>query len=126
MRLPRADASGAVWDVATGRAGGGAPPRLCGVPAPHKPYIGFRYASPLTEEAVRAMLADGVRRAVAFTQYPQYSCSTTGSSLNELARVLARLDPERQIQWSVLDRWATYPLLVTVSRQQALCRRRES
>ena len=36
------------------------------------------------------MAADGVERAVAFTQYPQFSCSTTGSSLNELWRAAER------------------------------------
>ncbi|KAJ7420093.1 hypothetical protein BTVI_22754 [Pitangus sulphuratus] len=45
--------------------------------APHKYYIGFRYVHPLTEEAIEQMEKDGIERAVAFTQYPQYSCSTT-------------------------------------------------
>lgn len=49
--------------------------------APHKFYIGFRYVQPLTEDAIKEMEKDGVERAVAFTQYPQYSCSTTGNSL---------------------------------------------
>lgn len=48
--------------------------------APHKFYIGFRYVNPLTENAIKQMEEDGVERAVAFTQYPQYSCSTTGDS----------------------------------------------
>ncbi|KAI9230090.1 MAG: hypothetical protein DHS80DRAFT_26719 [Piptocephalis tieghemiana] len=74
--------------------------------APHKVYIGMRYARPLTEDAVQAMIRDGVDRAVAFTQYPQYSCSTTGSSLNELRRQLETHDPARKIHWSILDRWA--------------------
>lgn len=55
--------------------------------APHKPYVMFRYAEPLTETCLDEMRRDGVKRAIAFTQYPQYSCSTTGSSLNELMRV---------------------------------------
>jgi ferrochelatase len=55
--------------------------------APHKPYVMFRYAEPLTETCLEEMRRDGVTRAIAFTQYPQYSCSTTGSSLNELMRV---------------------------------------
>lgn len=46
--------------------------------APHKYYIGFRYVHPLTEEAIEEMEKDGIERAIAFTQYPQYSCSTTG------------------------------------------------
>lgn len=55
------------------------------------------------------MKADGIKRAVVFTQYPQYSCSTTGSSLNELYRCLKQSDPENQIKWSVIDRWNTHP-----------------
>ena len=49
-------------------------------PAPHKFYIGFRYVHPLTEESIEEMEKDGIERAVAFTQYPQYSCSTTGNT----------------------------------------------
>jgi protoheme ferro-lyase len=54
--------------------------------APHKPYIAFRYAHPLTDEALDKMEADGVTRVVAFSQFPQWSCTTTGSSMNELWR----------------------------------------
>ncbi|BFZ54866.1 ferrochelatase hem15 [Savitreella phatthalungensis] len=74
---------------------------------PHKPYVAFRYAKPLSEDTIEQMLSDGVKRAVAFTQYPQYSCSTTGSSLNELRKQLKRLDPAESITWSVIDRWST-------------------
>ncbi|RKP27075.1 hypothetical protein SYNPS1DRAFT_13243 [Syncephalis pseudoplumigaleata] len=80
--------------------------------APHKVYLGFRYAAPLTEDALSTMLADGVTRAVAFTQYPQYSCSTTGSSLNELWRRVEEIDPKQRIQWSLIDRWGNHPGLV--------------
>ncbi|KAL1984702.1 hypothetical protein VTN96DRAFT_8735 [Rasamsonia emersonii] len=92
--------------------------------APHKPYVAFRYAAPLTEEMYAKLLEDGFGRgrggrAVAFTQYPQYSCSTTGSSLNELWKWRNRLegrraneDEEGTIQWSVIDRWPTHPGLV--------------
>ncbi|KAL2813314.1 hypothetical protein BDW59DRAFT_154884 [Aspergillus cavernicola] len=94
--------------------------------APHKPYVAFRYAAPLTEDVYAQLLADGFGkgkggRAVAFSQYPQYSCSTTGSSLNELWKWRTRLegkrangdvDPTGAIQWSVLDRWPTHPGLV--------------
>lgn len=90
--------------------------------APHKAYTAFRYAQPLTGVALDEMRADGVQRAVAFTQYPQYSCSTTGSSLNELYRELARRSkeggPEKDMSWSVIDRWPTHPGLVDVSVAQ--------
>ncbi|GAM87329.1 hypothetical protein ANO11243_053520 [Dothideomycetidae sp. 11243] len=94
--------------------------------APHKPYVAFRYAAPLTEEMYQRLFDDGFGkgrggRAVAFTQYPQYSCSTTGSSLNELWKWRQRLETKRAgedvepsgaIQWSVIDRWPTHPGLV--------------
>ena len=106
--------------------------------APHKPYVAFRYADPLTEEMYNRLLADGFGggkggRAVAFTQYPQYSCSTTGSSLNELWKWRNSLEGKNQlspsssplpstpstpsasdgsITWSVIDRWPTHPGLI--------------
>lgn len=82
--------------------------------APHKSYVAFRYVRPMTDEVVKRMKADGVKRAVAFTQYPQYSCSTTGSSLNELFRK----DQAREggdIEWSIIDRWGTHPGFIEVS-----------
>lgn len=88
--------------------------------APHKPYVAFRYADPLTEDVYQKMLDDGFGngkggRAVAFTQYPQYSCSTTGSSLNELWKWRHRLEgntreaaKDGSISWSVIDRWPAH------------------
>jgi ferrochelatase len=76
--------------------------------APHKHYIAFRYVEPYTSTALNEMKADGVERAIVFTQYPQYSCSTTGSSLNELHRGITELGMEK-IQWSIIDRWPTHP-----------------
>lgn len=83
--------------------------RLCPKTAPHKAYVAFRYARPSSDDALAQMKADGVQRAVAFTQYPQYSISTTGSSLNELWRAQHRSGLEGAFQWSVLDRWPTHP-----------------
>ena len=94
--------------------------------APHRPYVAFRYADPLTEEMYAKLLEDGFGggkggRAVAFTQYPQYSCSTTGSSLNELWKWRERLEgkratmgaePDGAIIWSVIDRWPVHSGLI--------------
>ena len=87
--------------------------RLSPETAPHKFYVAFRYITPSSEDALLAMQQDGVQRAVAFTQYPHWSCSTTGSSLNELWRAARRLGLERSFQWSVIDRWPTHPGFVT-------------
>ena len=95
--------------------------------APHKPYVAFRYANPLTEEMYQKLLDDGFGngrggRAIAFSQYPQYSCSTTGSSLNELWKWRKRLegkstDQKGLIQWSVIDRWPVHKGLIEAFAQ---------
>jgi ferrochelatase len=83
--------------------------RLSPETAPHQFYVAFRYARPKSEDALRAMHADGVERAVAFTQYPQFSCSTTGSSLNELWRAASRTGLRDAFRWSIIDRWPVHP-----------------
>ncbi|KAL8648640.1 MAG: hypothetical protein Q9226_005908 [Calogaya cf. arnoldii] len=96
----------------------------CPESAPHKPYVAFRYADPLTEEMYQRLLDDGFGtqgRAVAFTQYPQYSCSTTGSSLNELWKWRVRLEGKEPegggVRWSVIDRWPVHPGLIEAFAQ---------
>lgn len=80
--------------------------------APHKFYVAFRYINPFSEDALTKMKADGVKRAVAFTQYPQFSCATTGSSLNELWRAARRVDLDQEFKWSVIDRWFAHPKFI--------------
>ena len=76
--------------------------------APHGFYVAFRYVRPRSEDALQAMAEDGVQRAVAFTQYPQFSCSTTGSSLNELWRAADRTGLRDAFEWSIIDRWPVH------------------
>jgi len=91
--------------------------RLSPETAPHKHYVGFRYVHPLTEEAVEEMEADGIEHAVAFSQYPQYSCSTTGSSLNAIHRHYLSRGVPPSMRWSAIDRWPIDPLLVKTHAQ---------
>jgi len=89
--------------------------------APHKHYIGFRYVPTLTEDALEMMHMDGIERAVAFTQYPQYSCSTTGSSLNAIARHFKKHPAGAQsMDWSVIDRWPVHPRLIEAFGERTL------
>lgn len=71
---------------------------------------------------------DGVERVVAFSQYPQYSCATSGSSLNAIVRHYESEEktfngvesielPSVQNKspgpiWSFIDRWPVFPPLV--------------
>jgi ferrochelatase len=77
--------------------------------APHRFYVAFRYTHPFADDALLAMKADGITRAVAFTQYPQWSCSTTGSSLNDLWRAAERTGTKDAFEWSIIDRWGEHP-----------------
>jgi ferrochelatase len=51
-------------------------------------YIAMRYWHPLTDETVSQIQKDGIERLVVIPLYPHFSYTTTGSSLNELKRVL--------------------------------------
>ncbi|OQR90955.1 ferrochelatase, mitochondrial precursor [Achlya hypogyna] len=86
--------------------------------APHKHYAMFRYANPLTEAALKQMKDDGAERAIAFSQYPQWSCTTTGSSMNHLWRELKRLNMGETFQWSLIDRWNTHPGYIAALAQR--------
>ena len=98
---------------------------LCPESAPHKAYVGFRYAKPLADEALEQLEADGVEHVVAFSQYPQYSCTTTGSSMNQIYRYYQQNYPLKTpgprgpdgVTWSVIDRWPTHPLLIKTFAQ---------
>jgi ferrochelatase len=80
--------------------------------APHKPYVGFRYVTPFTEDALKEIESDAPERVVVFSQYPQYSCATSGSSFNSIYTYYKNKElPNKNIQWSVIDRWPTHPLL---------------
>ena len=74
--------------------------------APHKFYPCFRYSSPLTEEAIAQVHQDKPERIIAFTQYPHYSCATTGNSLREL---LIHNPPKN---FSAITKYATHPLYI--------------
>jgi len=74
--------------------------------APFKPYVAFRYAPPTSDDALKAMRRDGIRRAVVLTLYPQYSVATTGSSLRELERALKRTGLEGAFDLTTIDRWS--------------------
>lgn len=96
------------WTETQGRAMCARLDRLSPETAPHRFYVAFRYTAPFSDDALRAMHRDGITRAVAFTQYPHWSCATTGSSLNELWRALDRTGLRDAFEWSVIDRWPVH------------------
>lgn len=79
--------------------------------APHKPYVGFRYVNPFTEDTLQAIEKDAPERVVIFSQYPQYSCATSGSSFNSIFTHYKKNAIPKNIKFSLIDRWSTHPLL---------------
>uniref|UniRef100_A0A0K8TXJ6 Ferrochelatase n=1 Tax=Bactrocera latifrons TaxID=174628 RepID=A0A0K8TXJ6_BACLA len=86
--------------------------RKCPESAPHKHYVGFRYVNPLTEDTLQHIENDGPERVVFFSQYPQYSCATSGSSFNSIFSHYRQHSLPKNIKFSIIDRWSTHPLLI--------------
>ncbi|MBI2967681.1 MAG: ferrochelatase [Bacteroidetes bacterium] len=57
---------------------------------PCKVFTGMRYCPPFIEDAVNEAVNNGIGNLIFFSMYPQYSLATTGSSLNEVKRVMAK------------------------------------
>jgi ferrochelatase len=68
-----------------------------------KTYVGMRYWYPFTEEALEQIQNDGINALVVVPLYPQFSISTSGSSLRVLQEEFAR----NSAKWGGVARIAT-------------------
>ncbi|MEW6209012.1 MAG: ferrochelatase [Acidobacteriota bacterium] len=67
-------------------------------------YVGMRYWNPFIEEALDEMRRDQINHLVVLPLYPQFSISTTGSSLNRMKEILDSNDhPFERI--SIIESW---------------------
>ncbi|MGG6295993.1 ferrochelatase [Leptolyngbya sp. AN02str] len=72
-------------------------------------YIGMRYWSPFTEEAIARIKRDGIEKLVILPLYPQFSISTSGSSFR-LLQNLWEEDPDLQrIDYTLIPSWYDRP-----------------
>ncbi|XP_077284175.1 ferrochelatase, mitochondrial [Arctopsyche grandis] len=88
--------------------------KVCPETAPHKPYTAFRYVDPMTHTTLEEVERDGAENVVFFSQYPQYSCATSGSSFNAIFDYYKKRSIPPNVKFSVIDRWASHPLLASV------------
>jgi ferrochelatase len=79
-------------------------------------FVAMRYWRPSTVEALAAIRREGISRVIALSLYPHYSRATTGSSVNELKRVLGEAGTRFDV--SYVDRFYDHPLYIA-----ALCER---
>jgi ferrochelatase len=75
-------------------------------------FIAMRYWHPLTVQTVGQIIRDGIRRVVLLPLYPQYSRTTTGSSVNEWRRVLSRAR-SHELEVDVIEEYPDHPLYVS-------------
>ncbi len=74
-------------------------------------YVAMRYWYPMTAEVVKNIAREGIRRVVLLPLYPQYSRTTTGSSVNEWNR-LARRNSLGTVETTLVEEYCEHPLYV--------------
>ena len=73
-------------------------------------FVAMRYCRPSTIDALAAIRREGISRIVALSLYPHFSRATTGSSLNELRRVLKESGAKFEVV--CIDRFYDHPLYI--------------
>lgn len=73
-------------------------------------FVAMRYWHPSTLEALASIRKEGIPRVIALSLYPHYSRATTGSSINELKRVLAAAGVKFEVTY--IDRFYDHPLYI--------------
>ncbi|KAK1296165.1 hypothetical protein QJS10_CPB15g00078 [Acorus calamus] len=72
---------------------------------PAKVYVGMRYWHPFTEEAIEQIKRDGITKLVVLPLYPQFSISTSGSSLRLLEGIFREDEYLVNMQHTVIPSW---------------------
>jgi ferrochelatase len=73
-----------------------------------KVYVGMRYWHPFIEDVVTDIYRSGIREIIALSLYPQYSITTTGSSVSKLKEVIK----EYPMEVSFVPSWFKHPLYI--------------
>ncbi|KAG2659113.1 hypothetical protein PVAP13_1KG333200 [Panicum virgatum] len=96
------------WEKASERVSGQAEAlreALCEKDVPSKVYVGMRYWHPFTEEAIEQIKHDGITKLVVLPLYPQFSISTSGSSLRLLESIFREDEYLVNMQHTVIPSW---------------------
>ena len=71
------------------------------------PYVIMRYWQPRAEEVLSQIKAARIESAVVLSMYPHYTGATTGSSVNDFKRTVARVYPE--LEYQLIEEWYDWP-----------------
>lgn len=73
-----------------------------------------RYSEPTSEEVIQNLLKMNVNFCVVIPLYPQYSVTSTLSSLRELDRTIDTYDSYGRIKWTVIQSFNSHPSYLKV------------
>ena len=71
-------------------------------------YIAMRYWKPFTEEVMQQIKKDEINEVVLLPLYPQFSKSTTGSSVKEWMRLTEKYPYVKKLKTTVIERYYDY------------------
>jgi ferrochelatase len=74
--------------------------------------VAMRYWHPFTAEAVETLARENVKRIVLLPLYPQYSIATTGSSLHEWQRVIAKRNVNH-LRVDLVEEYCDHPMYIS-------------
>jgi protoporphyrin/coproporphyrin ferrochelatase len=70
----------------------------------------MRYWNPDSDTALKKLADKGITKLIGLALYPHYSCATTGSSVQELKRAMARSGNDFSL--TVIESWPTQPAYI--------------
>ncbi len=80
--------------------------------------VAMRYWPPFSDQAVKELVSKGVDKITALTLYPHYSRATTGSSISELKKSVAKLAPSIPVHY--IREWPDQPSYIGALAQNII------
>ncbi len=74
-----------------------------------KVYIAMRYWKPFTEDVLEQIKKDNIDEVILLPLYPQFSVSTTGSSVNEWSKVKRKYPELKDLKVELIETYYTDP-----------------
>lgn len=72
---------------------------------PAKVYVGMRYWHPFTEEAIEQIKKDRITKLIVLPLYPQFSISTSGSSIRLLKSIFCQDEYLVKLPYAIIPSW---------------------
>lgn len=83
-----------------------------------KVYVGMRYWHPFTNEALERIARDGITELIVLPLYPQFSVSSTGSSLKDFIAQLKQRGGMRHMRRRYITHWYRHEAYINTFAEQ--------